>query len=145
MAKTQMLSFPIRLPESMQAGALRLLDVSRSSINQIIRDLWPQLEVFASDRTGPAWKQVERHLITRSGHGSRQERCEMEQAGRLLRAQASRSLLFETILPLLSGGSSNRPQTSVLPTKITDASRKRCMPFERPKKGQETSRTPSLP
>jgi putative transposase len=103
-AKTQTLSFPIRLPDAMQASALRLLDTSRSAINQIIIDLWPQLDLFASDRTGPAWKQVERHLLTCSGHGNRQERCEMEQAGRILRAQASRKQVFQTILPLLCEG-----------------------------------------
>ena len=43
-------------------------------------------------------------LARRSGHGSRQERGEMEQAGRILRAQASRKQVFQTILPLLSAG-----------------------------------------
>ena len=76
----------------------------RSAINQIIIELFPQLDLFAGDRAGPAWKQVERHLLTRSGHGNRQERCEMEQAGRILRAQASRKQVFQTILPLLSEG-----------------------------------------
>ncbi|MFL5667681.1 MAG: zinc ribbon domain-containing protein [Ktedonobacteraceae bacterium] len=104
MVKTHTLSFPIRLPDAMQAEALRLLDASRIAINQIIIDLWPQLDLFGSSRTGPAWKQVERHLLTRSGHGNRQERCEMEQAGRILRAQASRKQVFQTILPLLSEG-----------------------------------------
>jgi putative transposase len=103
-AKTQMLSFPIRLPDALQAEALRLLDASRLAINQIIIDLWPQLDLFAAERTGPAWKQVEKHLLVRSGHGNRQERCEMEQAGRMLRAQASRKQVFLTILPLLSEG-----------------------------------------
>jgi putative transposase len=102
--KTQTLSFPIRLPDAMQAEALRLLDASTVAINQIVTDLWPHLDLFASDRAGPAWKEVERHLPTRSGHGSRQERCEMESAGRILRAQASRKHVFQTILPLLSEG-----------------------------------------
>src|SRR5258708_3818226 len=104
MAKTQTLSFPIRLPDSMQAEALRLLDASRPAINQIIRDVWPTLDLFAADRAGIAWKQVEKHLVSRSGHGSRQDRCEMEQAGRILRAQASRKQVFLSILPLLSEG-----------------------------------------
>jgi len=103
-AKTQTLSFPIRLPDAMQAEALQMLDASRVAINQMITQLWPQLDLFLSDRTGPAWKQVERHLLTGSGHGSRQERCEMEQAGRILRAQASMKQVFQTILPLLSEG-----------------------------------------
>src|SRR5579864_4249646 len=104
MAKTQTLSFPIRLPDAMQAEALRLLDASTSAINQMITDLWPDLDLFAAERTGIAWKQVEKHLLRRSGHGSRQERCEMEQAGRILRAQATRKQVFHTILPLLSEG-----------------------------------------
>src|SRR5260370_21075737 len=103
-AKTQTLSFPIRLPDAMQAEALRLLDASTSAINQMITDLWSDLDLFAADRTGPAWKQVEKHLLRRSWHGSRQDRCEMEQAGRILRAQASRKQVFHTILPLLSEG-----------------------------------------
>src|SRR6266478_7692138 len=88
----------------MQAESLQLLDASTSAINQMITDLWPKLDAFAGERTGIAWKQVERHLLTRSGHGSRQERCEMEQAGRILRAQATRKQVFLTILPLLSEG-----------------------------------------
>jgi putative transposase len=104
MAKTQTLSFPIRLPDDMQAEALRLLDASRSAINQIIVDLWPQLDRFAGDRTGQAWKQIEKHLLARSGHGSRQERNEMESAGRILRAQATRKQVFQSVLPLLSDG-----------------------------------------
>jgi putative transposase len=104
MAKTQTLSFPIRLPDAMQAPALRLLDASRKAINEILVELWDKLDAFATDRSGPAWKQVERHLVKRSGHGSRQERCEMESAGRLLRAQASRKQVFQTILPLLTEG-----------------------------------------
>src|SRR6266478_6910325 len=88
----------------MQAEALRLLDASSSAINQMLIDLWPQLDLFAAERVGPAWKQVEKYLLRRSGHGSRQERCEMEQAGRILRAQASRKQVFHTILPLLSEG-----------------------------------------
>jgi putative transposase len=104
MAKTQMLSFPIRLPDGMQAEALRLLDASRAAINRLVVDLWSSLDLFASDRGGAAWKQVEKHLVTRSGHGSRQERCEMEQAGRILRAQATRKQLFALLLPLLTEG-----------------------------------------
>src|SRR5258708_26290219 len=100
MAKTQMLSFPLRLPDSMQAEALHLLDASTPAINQIIENLWPKLDAFAGERTGTAWKQVEQYLLARSGHGSRQERCEMEQAGTNLRAQATRKQVFLTILTL---------------------------------------------
>src|SRR5260370_15210777 len=97
-----MLSFPIRLPDSMQAEALRRLDASTPAINQMLTDLWPQLDLFATERVGPAWKQVEKHLLRRSGHGSRQERCEMEQAGRILPAHASRKQGVLSILPFVS-------------------------------------------
>src|SRR5256885_16552253 len=88
----------------MQAEALRLLAASRLAINEILVDQWPQLDQFAGDRSGPAWKQIEPYVLKRSGHGSRQERCEMEQAERILRAQASRKQVFQSILPLLSEG-----------------------------------------
>src|SRR5258708_34655193 len=88
----------------MQAEALRLLDASTSAINQMITDLWSDLDLFAADRTGPAWKQVEKHLLRRSGHGSRQERGEMQQGGRIVRAEARRKQVFQAILPLLSEG-----------------------------------------
>src|SRR5262249_38960260 len=65
---------------------------------------WPALDRFAAERTGLAWKQVEQEATRRSGHGNRQERCEMEQAGRILRAQATRKQVFQAILPLLSAG-----------------------------------------
>src|SRR5260221_8070036 len=104
MAKTQTLSFPIRLPDAMQAEALRLLDASRSAINQIILDLWGQLDLFVSNRAGPAWKQVERHLLQRSGHGNRQERNEMEQAGRIFCAPAPPEKGFQGVVALLTDG-----------------------------------------
>jgi hypothetical protein len=50
MAKTQTLAFPIRLPDCMQAEALRLLDASRPAINQLIEDLWPKLAAFCAHR-----------------------------------------------------------------------------------------------
>ncbi len=104
MAKTQPLSYPIRLPDHLQAAALRMLDASRTAINGMLTTLWPQLDAFAPavERTSPAWKQVEALLVQRPGHGNRQERCEMEQAGRILRAQATRKQVFTTILPLLT-------------------------------------------
>src|SRR5215831_9065531 len=101
---TQPLAFPIRLPDVLQAEALRLLDASRQATNELLVELWPQLDRFAGERVGPAWKQVEQYAARRSGHGNRQERGVLEQAGRILRAQASRKRVFQTILPLLSAG-----------------------------------------
>jgi putative transposase len=53
---------------------------------------------------GPAWKQVEGMLVSPNPHGSRQWRCEAEQVGRILRAQAHRKRLFLQVFPLLSEG-----------------------------------------
>src|SRR5258708_13310696 len=88
-AKTQTLSFPIRLPDILQAEALRLLDASPIAINQIISDLWPQLDFFGTSRTGPAWRQVERHLSTLSGHCNRHQRPDMKPASRTPRPTAN--------------------------------------------------------
>jgi hypothetical protein len=71
MATTQPLAFPIRLPDALQEEALRLLDASRSATNQLLAELWPALDRFAAERTGPAWKQVEQYAVRRSGHGRR--------------------------------------------------------------------------
>ena len=69
--QTQPLAFPIRLPDALQAEALRLLDASREAINELLVKLWPALDRFAAERTGPAWKQVEQYVTKRSGHGRR--------------------------------------------------------------------------
>jgi len=75
MAKTQAVSYPVRLPDAMQAAALRMLDASRTAINAMLTVFWPSLDAFAADRSGPAWKQVDALLLQRPGHGNRQERC----------------------------------------------------------------------
>jgi putative transposase len=100
----QSLSYPLRLPDARQADALRLLDVSKAVINTALVALWPRLDEFAEHGDGPAWKQVEGMLTSPDQHGSRQWRCEAEQVGRILRAQAHRKRLFALVLPLLSEG-----------------------------------------
>jgi hypothetical protein len=96
------LSYDLRLPDTAQADALRLLDASRTVINQALTMLWPRLDVFMAERSGPAWKQVDTLLSSSDPHGSRQWRCEAEVVGRILRAQAERKQLFLQVLPLLS-------------------------------------------
>ena len=100
----QPLSYDLRLPDEAQADALRLLDASRAVINRALTTLWPQLDAFAAERSGPAWKQVDALLSSPEPHGSRQWRCEAEVVGRILRAQASRKQNFLQILPVLSAG-----------------------------------------
>jgi putative transposase len=54
----QPLTYDVRLPDEAQADALRLLDATRSVVNQALELLWPYLDEFGERTTGPAWKQV---------------------------------------------------------------------------------------
>jgi putative transposase len=101
---TQSLSYPVRLPDIVQAEALRLLDVSREVINATVGALWDRLDEFGERETKYAYKQVTAMMGSPDFHGDRQWRCEGEQAGRILRGQAERKKQFALILPLLSAG-----------------------------------------
>ncbi len=96
----QPLSYDVRLPDEVQADALRLLNAS--------------LDEFRGERSGPAWKQVGAMTDSPDPHGDRQFRCESETAGRILRGQAERKQVFELIRPLLSDGFI-RPQHEARP------------------------------
>ncbi len=100
----QSLSYPLRLPDEVQADALRLLDCSREVINTVITSLWDRLDEFGTRTNVYAYKQVEEMIGKPSAHGHRQWRCEAEQAGRILRGQAERKKQFLLILPLLEQG-----------------------------------------
>src|SRR5258708_7458888 len=104
MSASQMLSYPLRLPDVVQADALRLLDASREVINATLLALWPRLDEFGTRETTYAYQQVIALIGPSSPHGERQWRCEAEQAGRILRAQAQRKQQFALILPLLEQG-----------------------------------------
>jgi hypothetical protein len=100
----QPLTYDVRLPDEAQADALRLLDASCAVVNQALTILWPSLDAFGTDRTGPAWKQVGRYIGSPQPHGDRQWRCESEVVGRLLRQQAERKKAFELVAPILCDG-----------------------------------------
>jgi putative transposase len=100
----QALSYPLRLPDEAQAGALRLLDLSREVVNTVTTSLWPRLDEFGTRETKYAYKQVEEMIVSPVAHGHRQWRCEAEQAGRILRGQAERKKQFALILPILEQG-----------------------------------------
>src|SRR6516162_8990780 len=100
----QTLSYQLRLPDEVQAEALRLLDVSRPVINATIATLWKRLDDFGERQSRYAYKQVTAMMGSPEPHGERQWRCEAEQAGRILRAQAARKKQFALILPLLCEG-----------------------------------------
>ena len=100
----QPLSYDLRLPDEVQAAALRLLDVSREIINATVSALWGRLDEFGQRETKYAYKQVVAMMDPPAVHGERQWRCEAEQAGRILRGQAARKQRFTLILPLLEQG-----------------------------------------
>ena len=100
----QPLSYELRLPDAVQAAALRLLDVSREVINATVAALWERLDDFGERETRYAYKQVTALIGSCEPHGDRQWRCEAEQAGRILRGQAGRKQQFALILPLLEQG-----------------------------------------
>jgi putative transposase len=106
----QPLSYDVRLPEEAQADALRLLDASRAVVNALLARLWPRLDEFLGERSGPAWKQVVAMTDSPDPHGDRQFRCESETAGRILRAQAVRKQVFALIQPILSDGFIRPPE-----------------------------------
>src|SRR5258708_37677839 len=100
----QHLSYDVRLPDEAQAEALRLLDASRTVVNEALVALWPSLDEFMAERTGPAWKQVVALIGSPDPHGDRQWRCEAETAGRIMRGQAERKQVFQLIQPILCDG-----------------------------------------
>ena len=110
----QPLTYDVRLPDEAQADALRLLDESKAVVNAALTILWPHLNEFATDRVGPAWKQVGKYIGSPSPHGDRQWRCESETVGRILRQQAEREKTFDLVLPILSDGFI-RPKTDKRP------------------------------
>ncbi len=110
----QPLSYAIRLPDEAQEDTLRLLDASRSVVNAALIELWPKLDDFLQERRGPAWKHVVDLIDSPDPHGNRQWRCEAETAGRIMRGQAERKLVFALIQPILSHGFI-RPKTEKRP------------------------------
>jgi hypothetical protein len=58
MSASHMLSYPLRLPDAVQADALRVLDASREVINATLVALWPRLDAFGTRESTYAYQQV---------------------------------------------------------------------------------------
>src|SRR5690348_8424273 len=97
----QPLSYEPRLPDAVQAAALRLLDASRAVTNATVAALWERLDDFGERESKYAYKQVTAPMGSPAFHGDRQWRCEAEQAGRILRGRAARKKQFARVPPLL--------------------------------------------
>ena len=65
----QSLSYPLRLPDEIQAEVLRLLDVSREVINLTVAALWDRLDEFSTRTNSYAYKQVEEMITPPLAHG----------------------------------------------------------------------------
>jgi putative transposase len=135
----QPLTYDLRLPDEAQADALRLLDATREVVNTALTLLWPYLDDFRKDSSGPAWKQVGKWTGSPAYHGDRQWRCESETVGRILRAQAERKQAFELVLPILADGlirprTENRP-----PGKDRPAIKEAVMTVQKSLESDETS------
>src|SRR5260370_40669636 len=96
----QPLGFDLRLPDSAQADAFRLLDASRAVVNVALVQLWPLLDEFMAERAGPAWKDVVELIGSPDPHGARQWRCEAETAGRIKRGTGEGQTDFQRGQPL---------------------------------------------
>lgn len=49
----QPFTYDVRLPDEAQADALRLLDASRAVVKTTLALLWPHLDEFGTERSGP--------------------------------------------------------------------------------------------
>jgi putative transposase len=96
----QILTSTLRLPDSLQVDAARLLEAARQSVNAMLERLWPRLGEFGQG-SGPAWKQVTSLLERPNAYPDRVWRCEAETAGRILRSQAARKAAFDSLQPIL--------------------------------------------
>jgi putative transposase len=135
----QPLTYDLRLPDEAQADALRLMDATREVVNTALTLLWPYLDDFHKDSSGPAWKQVGKWTGSPAYHGDRQWRCESETVGRILRAQAERKQAFDLVLPILADGLI-RPKTENRPTgKNRPAIKEAVMTVQKSLESDETS------
>lgn len=100
----QPLAYHLRLPDAAQPMALHLLSIAHTHINAAITALWPRLDEFSEAREGPAWKHVEQMYAWPEDISNRLGRCFAEQAGRILRAQATRKHWFALMAPIFHPG-----------------------------------------
>lgn len=95
------LSYPLRLPDELQASAVALLTFALPHEQHVIDALWPRLDEIGQIDGKHIWKPLERVLPRPEGIPSRPWRCILERGGRTLRAQADRKRIFDLLLPLL--------------------------------------------
>lgn len=103
------LSYPLRLPDELQASSQALLAFSLPAMQSVVDKLWDQLPQIAQIKGKYIWKPLEAQLARPANVPSRLWRCVVEGAGRTLRAQADRLALFDRLRPLLDDTPLNDP------------------------------------
>src|SRR5260221_13187875 len=83
----QPLSYELRLPDTAQATAMRLLDGSRAVINATASALWDRLAEFGERETKFAYKQITALMGSPAFHGDRQWRREARHDRRIYLGQ----------------------------------------------------------
>lgn len=95
------LSYPLRLPDELQAQGVELLTFTLPQMHEVVDALWPHLDKIGQINGRHIWKTLEGWLPRPVEVPSRVWRCILEGAGRILRAQADRKRVFDLLLPLL--------------------------------------------
>jgi putative transposase len=95
------LSYPLRLPDELQAPAVALLAFALPHEQQVVDGLWSRLDRIDQIDGKHIWKTLEGWLPRPEDIPSRLWRCILERGGRVLRAQADRKRVFDLLLPLL--------------------------------------------
>jgi putative transposase len=96
------LSYPLRLPDELQAPAVALLTFALPHEQQVVDALWSRLDEIDQIEGKHIWKPLEGWLPRPEDVPSRPWRCILERGGRVLRAQADRKRVFDLLLPLLA-------------------------------------------
>ena len=99
--KVRALSYPLHLPDAVQAPATALLTFSLPYMQQVVDFFWPNLDAIGQIKGKHIWRPLEGQLPRPAELTSRLWRCILEGAGRTLRAQADRKRVFDLLLPLL--------------------------------------------
>jgi len=96
------LSYDLRLPDELQAAALKLLTFSVAQEQLVVDRMWPYLDEIGQINGKHIYKVLESQLPRPAGIPSRPWRCILEGAGRTLRGQADRKRIFDLLHPLVA-------------------------------------------
>ena len=79
--KVRPLSYPLRLPDEVQASAIRLLEVGLPYQQQVVDELWPHLDMIGQIKGKHIYRPLENRLPRPPEVASRVWRCILENGG----------------------------------------------------------------